>query len=1448
MIKTNKEKRNSIILKCYYYLLLTISVSFQITTIVSAQSYIYHLSLTGTRSSGASVIDEWSNANCYNNLHDIFSQMSGGDIIIINDGVYTGSQNVINSNYLPPNGITDFYTTIKARNIGKVIFDGENVRQMVDIQANGDPITNSLLFDGAFRGIWSAVGNDYNAMFDVDEIDYLWTSPGVHSYCEDNSNAIDPISGTPGNGIPALKYPIKIEDGSNLDGTASDNGDRGATILNKIGIDGSLWGDQGYNEISEESLWPFPNEDLIKQTMQSYSYDNGNLTGNRGFADSTAKQRNGIDDVTLTSYIWEYLGNPIPCEIYNTCEIPAPRYVITAFIYTDNGQMRATTGQDQYREIIMVEKGDDVALNFSSNEGFISKMVYVDGVETSVEGNSYTFFNVQNNHTLAVGFFDSLNGNSYTITSHSGSGGVIVPSGKIYVKEGYNAIFYAVPDIGHNVEELIIDGVDLSSHTEGNILFQNVDDHHEIHFGFNAERRYAYKTIDDINLWKAGDLPPENTINPNNLKYMGSFKLPQNSNGYPFGYGAPIAYNPNGNSSSGEADYPGSLFFLEGNVNHVISEISIPTPIISENKDENILNTAEIIRPFVKIDTGIDDTEPIVGLEYITSQSKLFFGGGRISYGDADRPNIGWIDDTFENIAGLWHVGSMTPYQYGAWTVFEIPQVWADNHTDGRSLIVGRGREGWGTGMGPSLYAIAPWQDGNPPANNTQLNYTTLLEYGNTMSQAIDLYNAVDTDFYHEGAWLEDNAKSAVVLFGTRSFGTIWYEHAHYAGHKRHVMVFFNPDDFVDVIQGKKQSYEPQPYALLDLTDYLYGEQYDDITGSQGYLTYIARTNSFLRGSAYDRKRNIIYVTEYNVLGKRHDQPIIHVFKINSDTDSVDTSSPSIPANLLCSKATSSSISLSWDASTDNIGVASYTIYRNNELLAQVSTINYSDNEVLPETTYEYYVIANDQAGNKSAQSDFLILTTPPIDLSIKLVVKETLGIDRRNEMIHNGIPIDKNDAILTTKNLIIEDASGTQIPAVFEVLSRWAGGKNDETKEIKWLLVSFPASLNANSTETFYLKTGTASILASVLTLEETNDTFRINTGSAEFVLNRQDLTLFNSISLGGNLILDENGGSFSTIHGQTKSGAKPPNEVIIERQNEHYIVIKAQGDYNNTPVGSSEHSRPLSYKIRYEFFASSPTVTISHKFYWSGRNGNNTTYISSGEVITVDNVSLILPSMIGYLSTEVYADEHTYSIGVLSDSQIASVSQKLRSLFDDPHVAEVFLGSESKETEFASKPILINRSENGSIAVSIDHMKYFEPQSIETDSNGNIAVNVLAENQYFASHQGSWARVGISALAADTSYTETLTYNYAPLNNRLFAFPTNQYVKQSNVFQEIPLRSDIPLNQYAQKYYDGLRETTLATKEWLNNKRFHGLMTWGSNVHTPCMYDTCGYDDIEG
>jgi chitodextrinase len=88
-------------------------------------------------------------------------------------------------------------------------------------------------------------------------------------------------------------------------------------------------------------------------------------------------------------------------------------------------------------------------------------------------------------------------------------------------------------------------------------------------------------------------------------------------------------------------------------------------------------------------------------------------------------------------------------------------------------------------------------------------------------------------------------------------------------------------------------------------------------------------------------------------------------------TPTPDTTPPSVPSGLVGSAASATQVNLSWSASTDNVGVTGYTVYRNGSALTTVSgsTQSYSDTTASPSTTYSYTVDAFDAAGNHSAQS-----------------------------------------------------------------------------------------------------------------------------------------------------------------------------------------------------------------------------------------------------------------------------------------------------------------------------------------------------------------------------------------------------------------------------------------------------------------------------------------------
>jgi chitinase/chitodextrinase len=85
-------------------------------------------------------------------------------------------------------------------------------------------------------------------------------------------------------------------------------------------------------------------------------------------------------------------------------------------------------------------------------------------------------------------------------------------------------------------------------------------------------------------------------------------------------------------------------------------------------------------------------------------------------------------------------------------------------------------------------------------------------------------------------------------------------------------------------------------------------------------------------------------------------------------TATPDTQSPTTPTNLTVQSVSSSQINLSWTASTDNVGVSGYYVYRNSALIASISSLAYSDTELSPATSYSYAVVAYDASGNVSAQ------------------------------------------------------------------------------------------------------------------------------------------------------------------------------------------------------------------------------------------------------------------------------------------------------------------------------------------------------------------------------------------------------------------------------------------------------------------------------------------------
>lgn len=100
------------------------------------------------------------------------------------------------------------------------------------------------------------------------------------------------------------------------------------------------------------------------------------------------------------------------------------------------------------------------------------------------------------------------------------------------------------------------------------------------------------------------------------------------------------------------------------------------------------------------------------------------------------------------------------------------------------------------------------------------------------------------------------------------------------------------------------------------------------------------------------------------------------LFGVLPATSTTDTTAPSAPSNLAANAISQNQINLTWSASTDNKAVSSYDIYRNGAKVSSSLTPSFSDSGLTAGTSYSYYIIARDAAGNSSTASNTASATT----------------------------------------------------------------------------------------------------------------------------------------------------------------------------------------------------------------------------------------------------------------------------------------------------------------------------------------------------------------------------------------------------------------------------------------------------------------------------------------
>ncbi|MBW8795260.1 MAG: carbohydrate binding domain-containing protein [Streptomyces sp.] len=172
------------------------------------------------------------------------------------------------------------------------------------------------------------------------------------------------------------------------------------------------------------------------------------------------------------------------------------------------------------------------------------------------------------------------------------------------------------------------------------------------------------------------------------------------------------------------------------------------------------------------------------------------------------------------------------------------------------------------------------------------------------------------------------------------------------------------------------QTVAVQPNSTYSLSGWVRGSYvYLGVTGGASTWTtsasqYSQLTVSFTTGASQTSAQ--IYVHGWYAQGTYYADDI----SLDGPGGSSDTQAPTAPTNLTSTGKTSSSVSLSWSAATDNVGVAAYDVYRGSTLATSVSGTSATVSGLSASTAYTFTVKARDAAGNVSAASNSVSVTT----------------------------------------------------------------------------------------------------------------------------------------------------------------------------------------------------------------------------------------------------------------------------------------------------------------------------------------------------------------------------------------------------------------------------------------------------------------------------------------
>lgn len=269
---------------------------------------------------------------------------------------------------------------------------------------------------------------------------------------------------------------------------------------------------------------------------------------------------------------------------------------------------------------------------------------------------------------------------------------------------------------------------------------------------------------------------------------------------------------------------------------------------------------------------------------------------------------------------------------------------------------------------------VAPSAPGNLAATTSSSGRVTL-----TWAGAADNIGVAAYDIYRGGVWLAtttDTARSYVDKSAVQGASYLYEVRARdLAGNTTGATAAVgNPDIIPPSVPANVQASATGPTSVT--------VSWDPSSDNVGVTTYTVSRD----GQPVATTSDTTYVDTGLTPGSTHQYTVSAADADGNNsafsqpataTTDPDGSPPSVPSGLVVDAVTASSVSLSWGASTDDVGVVRYEVLRDGVLLGSTPLTSFVDTTVAAESTYSYVVRAVDAAGNSSSSSALSVTTLP---------------------------------------------------------------------------------------------------------------------------------------------------------------------------------------------------------------------------------------------------------------------------------------------------------------------------------------------------------------------------------------------------------------------------------------------------------------------------------------